>query len=425
MLPTRIWEFLIGAYAAWFVSGSSTSKIKNYAGILSLLSVILVIAFYPLRNDSLSVYTGHPGVAAILIVIATTVVLIARIDEVIGFENWLAKFFVRLGDYSYSIYLTHFPIIVLVNYTPFGGTVLGFQSALDLIAILAITAFASYFMFNYVETLRYRKPIFLPLIALVFVGVTVGILGPHLNKLSTSSEQLKVFNAWQDRSSYRCGKIKRILSPTATTCLLSESISDSRVLLLGNSHADSLKVAFADAMSEYNIATYFFVANNPLMSSKTSEKIVYKDVVEYEIDSVVIHYSSSFYGSPENINRLNKFLNLMKSIEATVFFIAPVPVYDVHVPKSMIKVFNETGYKFPDKNLDDYFLSSNDFFKFVEKSDIDDDLITLPHAALCPSDRCLYEIGGSPFYFDGGHLTLTGARMLAPLLGALAQRLIN
>ena len=39
-------------------------------------------------------------------------------------SNALATLLARIGDYSYSIYLVHFPIIVLALYRPFSGTVL-------------------------------------------------------------------------------------------------------------------------------------------------------------------------------------------------------------------------------------------------------------------------------------------------------------
>ena len=423
MLPTRIWEFLVGSYSAWFIYSLKVSKVKSLIGVLSLISLLLVIVFYPLNFDSLSIITGHPGIASVLVVVATAFYLITKMEDVNSFKHWITKFFIKIGDYSYSIYLTHFPIIVLINYTPFGGTILGHQSILHLIVILGITAIASYFMFNYVETLRYKKNIFFPLVVLILIGVTVGVWGTNFNKVNYSIEELKIFNAWKDRSPYRCGKISRIISPLETTCLLNKGVGDKKVLLLGNSHADSIKVAFTDSISKYNISTYFFVANNPLMSNKTSAKDIYNDIIDYEIGSVVIHYSPSFYSSTKNINLLNEFLNLMYSIDVSVFFIAPVPIFDIHVPKTMLKMINDPNNKSLDKNLDDYFLSSNDFFQFVYKNDIDNGLVSLPHTILCPSGKCLFQKKGIPFYFDSFHLTLTGAQNLTPIFDNIAKKI--
>ena len=65
--------------------------------------------------------------------------------------------------------------------------------------------------------------------------------------------------------------------------------------MLGNSHADSIKIPFARVLNENNYSTYFYAANNPLMSEKTNAEFIANDVSRLNIEKVIIHYSSSFY----------------------------------------------------------------------------------------------------------------------------------
>ena len=70
----------------------------------------------------------------------------------------------------------------------------------------------------------------------------------YVAKPSTLKECINFQTGKKDRAEYRCGKISRIINPTETMCNIGSIVSDERVLLLGNSHADSIKVSFANAM---------------------------------------------------------------------------------------------------------------------------------------------------------------------------------
>ena len=423
MMPTRLWEFLFGVYAVLLSSGYKELGIDQLLRSFLVLCIFVVVFFYPLPQDSLSIANGHPSVAALIVVVATTGLLVLRIDELISINSVISKLLIKLGDWSYSIYLTHFPIIVLVNYEPFGGTKLGFKTAWELMFIVALTAIFSYLLFNYVEKLRHTKKIAIPAFGAVLGCLLLSVYGETLNGVKFSEKEMLIFNAWKDRASYRCGKLKRILHPAANTCLLAQGSGGRRVLLLGNSHSDSLKVAFSEAVSNSEMSTYFYVANNPLMSEEHNEKVVAEEVVENKIDAVVIHYNSSFFDNNQYLSSLKSLVQSLKSSDVDVYFIAPVPVYETHVPKAMLSDVNEPDFEFPDTTLSDYFSKNSNFFNFVSKNNIEPKFLALPHLLMCSSNACNYSEGGVPYYFDGGHLTLTGARSLEPLLKDLADKL--
>ncbi len=421
MMPTRLWEFFAGALIAWYPITFRTKLTKTIIGYIALLILIGVLFLYPLEDNSLSIYRGHPGIASILIVVATSLIIAIKLEEIIDIGNVIGRILIRIGDYSYSIYLTHFPIIVLVNYAAFGGTIIGFESMKGLLLIIVLTFITSFLMYNYVEVFRGKKQSKLLLATLSAGIISVGVFGSHINQSGYSSAQNRIFGAWEDRAYYRCGKMARIIAPTETTCRLGAVDNNNRVLLLGNSHADAIKVSFADVMDANDFSTYFYVANNPLMSSGTNAKNLANDVTRLNIRSVVIHFSPTFYDDNKNIERLKNFNKLMKENDVNVFFIAPVPVYDVHIPRAMIEHSYESDYSLPNQNIDTYFKNSAKFFDYVHENKIGQSKIFSPHEALCLDRLCVFEDNNTPYYFDSDHLTISGSKKLIPMFNDLAM----
>lgn len=423
MMPTRLWEFLIGALVAWYPLNAISGSGRKYLSIAALLVLLGVIFAFPIRNETLSVVFGHPGLASILVATATGLLIAFGLNDVIRAESLIGRVFVRLGDYSYSIYLTHFPIIVLVNYVSFGGTRLGFGSFADLAVIVLATGISSWLMFNFVETFRFRKGYRRLTVMAVIALVLTGISGPTVNALRFSDQQRLIFAAWEDRAPYRCGKIIRILDPGETMCRIGAVDNDDRVLLLGNSHADAIKIPFAKAMDNHDLGTWFYVANNPLMSGRTGAKKIAADVERLGINTVVINYSPSFFDKEKNRERLVEFAGLMKGQSVELLFIAPVPIYDVHIPKAMYLNTIDAEAILPHQDAEGYLGDNAPFFELMAEIGIPAGDIYLPHDFLCAGEACLLEREGRPVYFDEGHLTLTGAALLDPVFDDLATRI--
>ena len=424
MLPTRLWEFLFGAYAAWFALKDSKEKITHRFRLVALSSLLAVIFLYPLPTDSLFILTGHPSVAAFIVVISTTVILNLGLDKIVSINSWLSQILIKLGDYSYSVYLVHFPIIVLVNYSEFGGTTLGYKNIFQLITIIILTIVSSFLLYNYVEKLRYTKNTLISIFVLVVACFLLGIFGIKLNKLNYSENEILIFNAWKDKAPYRCGKLSRIFNLKSKICLIGEDLNGDGVLLLGNSHADSIKTTFQKSMEDKGITTYFYVANNPLTPSQNAE-VIKNEILLNGINSIVIHYHPIFYGIDINVEIMKDFVELMSEIDISVRFIAPVPVYKHHVPKMMLQLLNEPISNFLLTDYKQYKIDTEGFYEFLNDSNISQENVWYPHTIYCPESECAYQKNGVPYYFDSGHLTLTGARELQPFFNEIGSQLLS
>ena len=109
--PTRLWEFTIGGLIALVAQPSILKPwIQNCISWVGI-AMILIAAF---------VYSGDtafPGYTALLPVIGTAIFIRYGTEKYLGSYWWASRgFVVRLGDWSYAIYLWHWPLIVIATY---------------------------------------------------------------------------------------------------------------------------------------------------------------------------------------------------------------------------------------------------------------------------------------------------------------------
>ena len=127
--PTRAWEFGLGAVLAFVPLAAAPRAARAIAAWLGL-ALILASAFI------LDGSTPFPGAWALLPVAGTVVVLWARADDAPGSPTTVLKwrFVQATGDASYSIYLWHWPAVILAPYA-LGRDLLATDKLVLLVAI--------------------------------------------------------------------------------------------------------------------------------------------------------------------------------------------------------------------------------------------------------------------------------------------------
>ena len=405
MMPFRVWEFLLGAWVAWGLAQGG----KQAGAFIQLALLALLIAasmFLPVLADQKSWLWGHPGMVTLAVCVLTAGLIYTGMPK--GLENSLmGRGLAKIGDYSYSIYLVHFPLIVLWNYEPFSGTILSADSGGKAFYMLGSIIISSYLLYNYIE--RNKAPAFKKLsfnALLLVITALSAIAGAYLVNQKYSAAEKNIFAAWEDKSTYRCGKVFRVLNPGERVCRLSALDNDERILLIGNSHADSIKTAMATAAEENSFSLYFYVFNDPLIKPEMLSAKVLEDIQRLEIDKIVLHYSNIYENEGHN-QEIKTLIEQALDKGLDVAFIAPVPFYPVHVPKAMYQgVEIEQSFK-------DYTDNTSDFRNFARALDRRV-RVYYPANILCPNKKqCLYASPDKkPYYYDSAHLTLTGAALL-------------
>lgn len=410
LLPFRLWEFLLGLGVATYAYKGirETSAHTLWLGAAAL-AVIIGFPFVSLDRVGLGFLRGHPGLSALFVCLATATVLSFGLPKRIE-ANPVSDLLEKIGGRSYSIYLAHFPVIVLFLYQPFSGTVLKAASPGQAVTLAALVAISSAVLFEFVErpfrvtgkTLRWS-------FASAVAVLGIGYLGTSVQKAIIPEQEMKIYQASFDRDEYRCGKLKRIVDPGALSCEVTESIRvpSHRVLLVGNSHADSIKATFAAAAQTAKVAVYFMIENNPLMKGGVTPEQLIDEARARHVDSIVQHYSPNVV----DYRVIARLAALAKENNIRLSFIMPVPVWDRHLPMALWKSLKGLGQT-PHQDINDYLNFNKNLIRELSNVDYDKFKVYDVANVLCRSDCLQMSDNGKPLYFDSGHLTLTGSKML-------------
>ncbi|WP_068261153.1 acyltransferase family protein [Janibacter limosus] len=146
--PTRMWELAAGGLVATFGT-IAASRFKAAAAPVAWLGLAAVV----ITGFTYTGATPFPGYTALLPVMGTAAVILAGSDHPL---SPLAIFRFRpvqwLGDVSYSVYLWHWPLIILVPFVS-GGSL----GILDKSAILVVTLVLAGLSKTFIED-RFRQP---------------------------------------------------------------------------------------------------------------------------------------------------------------------------------------------------------------------------------------------------------------------------
>ena len=153
--PTRMWELAMGGLVAVFVIYVRPERLP-FSSLLGWVGLAgIVAATFLIRADM-----PFPGYIALVPVLSTALVILADSRGRTSVLTLLSLRPVRfLGDISYSVYLWHWPLIVLV---PYLSAKLGRSESLgvlDNIAIILVSIIAAWASTTWVEN-RFRKSSF-------------------------------------------------------------------------------------------------------------------------------------------------------------------------------------------------------------------------------------------------------------------------
>jgi peptidoglycan/LPS O-acetylase OafA/YrhL len=414
LLPPRIWEFAFGVIAAGLTVKFSnlSNKTRSVANVLSA-ALILFGLIIPIDPNSTHGINGHPGMAAVLVTFGTSFLLVSKFSTL----SHLVKtnsFIMKIGDASYLIYLIHFPLFVFMNYSPFrpsNSVLVGYE-----LKIIGITSaiFLGILIMRYLEKPILRRNFNLRKFITIFTAMTIASLAlVPINFGKTEELSRSISNSIEDRGPYRCGKLFRILNPTAKVCPLhtSKDLNAPNIMLLGNSHADMVKQEFIYRASKSNYNLYFWADNNPFTGSDTSIRSIAEEIARLNVTILVLH-SSYLYPSVEEIKKL---INDTELEGVKIYMMESVPTFNDSVP--VLEYLQRNAEKVHDnRNVNVESLYVNQTYSEIKSSRF---RYFSTHQYFC-TPVCMWgNDEGNLFYFDSNHLTLLGARKLAPVVDSI------
>lgn len=257
LLPTRAWELLLGVLAATFpVSLLDWRPLREAVSLSGLALIVASILHYTPQ-------THFPGLHALPPCLGTAAVIVAGAHGRNASSMLLStRPLVFLGLISYSLYLWHWPIIVLMlrglpaehlDYTA------KFVAAVLMLILAVLT-------WQFVEkpfrvSKKPLKVVFLyssgamsVLILVATVLITSGGLPTRYDKRVATVASVLAYNADTPNRSHQCFLLlgDKFSDFDRKTCL-SESLSEPNVLLVGDSHAAHLWFGLQSVFNRTNI----------------------------------------------------------------------------------------------------------------------------------------------------------------------------
>ncbi len=270
----RFYEFMVGALIVFFKKKIS----KNLSNLFFLIGILIIIYSSIFFDESFSFpdyYALIPCIGAALIIIS------GNSNNNFNFitEN---KYIILLGRISYTVYMTHWPVLIFYRYQKIDN-LLGYEKIILIIFVLVI----SYLLFKYFEEpLRkkdYKKNIYLILLSL-FTFVLI-----FVSNLYIKSDQNYLSNKFYNENKiinevFEGRKIKNtiendIINRNKKLLYFNNDNKNQKILIVGDSHAYDFYLALKN-IEEYKTNYQFeYIVFDYLYCFKT--KSIKDEIIEY------------------------------------------------------------------------------------------------------------------------------------------------
>jgi len=454
LLPFRMWELLIGAtLAIWTLSPPSNRLARE--GLAATGLFLVVGSTFVLTRDM------FPGEKALAPCVGAALLIFCNVDGRTAVARVLsARPFVMVGLISYSLYLWHWPLLVIARYWTLRSL-----TPLETTAVLAASVILAALSWTYVERpFRARERIGRPVVArsaIAAIGLAAAVGAIQIYGQGFPERYSPDIRALLVASSDRDPELSRCFDPEPADVQMKRlchigagATAMPSVLVWGDSHADALLPAVDTALREKNLTGYMaghgsclpivgLASSRSIICGAFNDEVLRLAIQEPAIRDIILianwaNYTEGFtYGDPSDTLVLSDGTSNAGSLEQNkaifaqglektvavlvgsgkrVLIVAGVPEVGVPVPEALARVRVASVEQDIRPTLEAY-LARQAFANSVFESLRAKFGITVlhPHEALCDESACDVMRDGRPIYRDGHHLSAFGARTLIPL----------
>lgn len=450
MLPTRIWELLIGTLIA-FLEFKKINLVNRFAKnkIFSLFGVILIlISFTIFDND-----TKHPSFLSLIPMVGTGLILFSQMKQSNQVLKILSsKILVNIGLISYSLYLIHFPILA------FFRIYFVDLNLSDIAFITLLIFFVSFLSYKYIEkpfrdkkVINYKKFVFLFSISFIllisssFYLINTKGLSYRLPEIFSNESHIRIRDKLQDKNG-------TCFHRQDSFCNFDNFKKRPKVILVGDSIMGSisynLKERLDDAKINFKtimIGACYYIPNFEIPGTSCSMK--YQQNMENEIlnekNSIVIlggyltYYlkNKKFVGDHnQEIDKSikNSITNLLDK-NHQVILIYPSPDFNEHVPQTIFNLLKkEIIFKLNKKDIetklleniitkdyDEYKRENDEVFKILDELKHKNLHKVYPHTLFCNTyveNKCSANTHQYFFFSDKYHPSKFSSKMINNLI---------
>lgn len=454
LLPTRAWELLVGSVGALWIFdnksiGKSTSELTiNILYMPSLLSIVL-LPIFPIDSD-------HPGINALIVCVATLILILKKDVKING--SYPIKLLAKVGDYSYSLYLVHWPIVSFMK-SAWVGPVQELPLLFRFAALILSFGLAS-LLYKFVENpIRQNKFNFSKSIfgKVAFMSVTLGSIIPIAIYVMPTQINFTEVRRANYGFSQKCEYRNKFTADYAC-----QNSAEPNLMVWGDSFAMHLVPGIAQEWTNGGViqATKSqcgpFIGLAPkhiikpefddYMDQHWSEKCVkFNDsVIEFirKSNSIkIVVLSSPFiqYVTQENyqfliddgkrfstvplssslaVVYLKRTIDEIRSTGKKVVLVAPPPSSGLNISGCLERKLSDTvafgGTPDCAVDLDAYHHKQSNVFDFLNEVSTNADVQVIRFDGfLCDKSNCKTFIENTILYRDGGHFSYDGSMLVA------------
>lgn len=414
--PTRFWQFIAGGLVTFITLRKDISV--RLVSILSWGFLLTLLVCFKEYSDS----TDYPGINSVLPTLATAgLILLGAIEGNTASRFLSTKLMRFFGKISYSLYLWHWPLIVI--YKMYYGELHGWA----MFGLFLLTILLGYLSWRFIEepfrhlNIRDFKPkIYFG--ALVLMSVSAVISTIYI-----------INNGFYDRYSIKALPIVKYLGTVETNnhptdCFWSldksdtfpknlcikQSKSKKNVLLLGDSHMEHFAKGITEVFPEYEFSRVtgpgcrvLFPVKNSASCQQLMEPIFTEYLKNYHFDAIVI---SGRWASSE-LNKLEASLDKIRLVyKGKIVLLGPIIEYKISFPRLLLRYIDADD---ANKHIDA-------FNKYQSIARLDKEMEKIAKRkgveyfsvlnALCNSaGECTHISKGEPIHVDYGHVTYYGS----------------
>lgn len=441
-LPTRAWEFCIGAAAVLLQPhvrpiGAAARRAAVWLGLLCMVGA--AFAF--------SARTPFPGVVALLPVVGAFLVIVAGGEDLRAgaFDPLRSRALAWLGDRSYSLYLWHWPVLIAVAQL-WPGSERYQVVAAGVILSLLLAALS----FQWVENpVRHHQRLRTPRRALalgaaLMVGTLgVAVCGPLLAPAGFDlATRRAAEHAIRDRPRLyddRCFASALQADPPA--CMYGDASARHTIVLVGDSHAAQWFPALEELARTRKLRIAVFVKaacpladfepfdpklGRPYTECTRWRETVFSRMAQLRPELVVVSQASTYdpfvARGAEAIaqwqDALVRSLDRLATVAGHVTMIRDTPLPGFHVPRCLareaaLRRFDPAACHFVRETAAASAAFEVERAAAAGRAGVS--LLDLSEA-ICPAPICAVERDGIVLFHDAQHLSASFARSLAGVL---------
>lgn len=468
MLPTRAWEMMAGGLVYLFAPKFNA----KYSPVLELAGIAIIVASIVFLDAS----AQWPGTLALIPVLGVVLVMCANREKSFITGNPLAQY---LGTVSYSLYLWHWPIVVLLHmYDVFDDY--AFKCAAIVLAMLL--AHLSYLLIESrwrtaprklakdespspkIESFLYKnKATVFALGRYATATVVIAVVSFAIVRLGGISSRVDHFVQVADKELENHNPraecfVTPSKHPKSPMCVFGKNKASISAIVIGDSHSNATITAIAESLPSDKGGVLFLGADGCAAMMNLSTPHFYtcgeynKTVLQYLSENllgvpviIVNHVPNQFIHpsakSPRVLyldgvpNTDSKFADQFSAQykarvceiaqKRPVYIMQPIPEMGASVPQTIARAKMLHNKEIDVSVSRDSYFEDNAIMRETNQvsAELCNATVLDPVEYLCDQGKCMGSIKGRPLYYDDDHLSEYGNKLLVPMFKTIWQTL--